>query len=49
MTILWNDLNGLECVIATSSPESLDLSGPSAASDEIKCIVMFYEKDTSGK
>ena len=34
--------------MATPSTENLDPSGPSAASDVIKCVVMFYERGTSG-
>ena len=45
---LLNDLNGVECAMATPSVENIDPSGPSAASDVIKCVVMFYERDTSG-
>ena len=48
VTILLNDLNDVECAMATPSAENIDPSGPSAASDEIKCVVMFYERGTSG-
>ena len=48
VTILLNNLNGVECVIATPSAENVDTSGPSAASDVIKRVVMFYERGTSG-
>ena len=30
VTILLNDLNGVECVMATPSAENVDPSGPSA-------------------
>ena len=48
VTILLNALNGVECAMATPLAETLDLSGPSAASDVITCVVMFYERGTSG-
>ena len=34
--------------VAVPSAENLDPAGPSAASDVIKCVVMFYERGTSG-
>ena len=37
VAILLNDLNGVECAMATPSAENVDPSGPSAALDEIKC------------
>ena len=48
ITALLNDLNGAECAMATPSEENLDRSGPSAASDVIKCVLLFYERGTSG-
>ena len=48
VTILLNDLNGVECVMATLSAENVDPSGPLAVSDVIKCVVMFYKRGTSG-
>ena len=48
VTILLNDLNGVECAMATPGEENLDLSLPLAASDVIKCVVMFYERGTNG-
>ena len=43
-----NELNGVEYAMATPWTENLDPSGPLAASDVIKCVVMFYERGTSG-
>ena len=36
-TVLSNDLNGVECPMATPSAENLD-----------PCVVTFYERGTSG-
>ena len=47
-TILLNDVKGVECVMTTPSAENLDSSGPSAASDVIKCVVLFRERGTRG-
>ena len=41
-------LNGVECAMATPSAENLNSSGPSAASDVIKCVVLFRERGTRG-
>ena len=41
-------LNGVECAMATPSAENLDSSEPSAASDVIKCVVLFRERGTRG-
>ena len=38
VTILLDDLNGVECAMATPSAENLDSSKPLAASDVIKCV-----------
>ena len=45
---LLNDLNGVECAMATPSAENLDPLGPLANSDVIKCVVMLYERGNSG-
>ncbi|KAK2558123.1 hypothetical protein P5673_019704 [Acropora cervicornis] len=49
-TVPLNDLNGVECELAMLSAENLDTLEPSSASASgvIKCVVMFYEKGTSG-
>ena len=42
------DLSGVECEMSRQSAENLDPWGTSATSNVIKCVVMFYERGTSG-